>query len=80
MVQVNLEIVLRFVAQCLHEPLEARQSGFVALVDTRVRQHLRAHQRHFLPQDGFRFRRRLDKSVPLFFPQSFSSILFIPTI
>lgn len=38
--------------------------GFIALVDTRVRQHLRAHQRHFLPQDGFRFRRRLDKSVP----------------
>ena len=45
MVQVNLEIVLRFVAQCLHEPLEARQSGFIALVDTRVRQHLRAQQR-----------------------------------
>ena len=64
MVQVNLEIVLRFVAQCLHEPLEARQSGFIALVDARVRQHLRAHQRNFLPQDGFRFRRRLDKSVP----------------
>lgn len=56
MVQVNLEIVLRFVAQCLHEPLEARQSGFIALVDARVRQHLRAHQRHFLPQDCFRFR------------------------